>query len=483
MDTSSEHIIIHKQTIEDKVYIRIIACGDTSSYYHEIGATYKTCVVDSACIFYNCADCYQRLLHDLDFKRFKGYDISKVSQGLWFVNNVNNLDICDWFQNVYIQWIRNKLTSYKDDTDIDQYYEISKDVDWNEIERLGYSSLTLGDKECTYVLNEREYFPNDSKLVLSKTHLLSLVYNFVKYNYFDVMTDNHNMGPINKIIHGSDLLIRGVCISKSELTKDEVYHVLTYLGVTNDMLKTIASSTQFLKPMYDEDFHLYNVQPSEFNPFKTWYSFLITENNNTQIMYADHANTFDIYNNKKLNSQQELKRILCKNLITGTVVVVEKEFKYLHEFQNLSKFVYTTNILTTFIDLLNNTTITKTIIEELKQLLEILPSFAENDKLEADKPQSLAYESLPYDNDGRCVNQVFLTQHYVNLHKNDSVETLASVAIDNIHQYLTDHMDKALINKNLIGKDLVNLGVRKTRKAKGYVYGIDDTSKTGIRQI
>jgi hypothetical protein len=70
-----------------------------------------------------------------------------------------------------------------------------------------------------------------------------------------------------------------------------------------------------------------------------------------------------------------------------------------------------------------------------------------------------------------------MTQAYVDLYKNDTLETLASTVIENVYQYLVDSAMRAdSINKNQIGKDLVELGVKKTRKSKGYVYGIEDTS-------
>lgn len=74
--------------------------------------------------------------------------------------------------------------------------------------------------------------------------------------------------------------------------------------------------------------------------------------------------------------------------------------------------------------------------------------------------------------------QKLYTKTYVDLYKNDSLETLAATVVDNVYDYLSErYLPAGEINKNQISKDLVELGVKKTRKSKGYVYGLEDTAK------
>jgi hypothetical protein len=64
------------------------------------------------------------------------------------------------------------------------------------------------------------------------------------------------------------------------------------------------------------------------------------------------------------------------------------------------------------------------------------------------------------------------TKEFVLLHRCDSAETLASTCVDTVYTFLKTVKSLAAINRNRIGGDLVALGVKKTRKTKGNVYGL-----------
>ena len=76
----------------------------------------------------------------------------------------------------------------------------------------------------------------------------------------------------------------------------------------------------------------------------------------------------------------------------------------------------------------------------------------------------------------RELKQRDLTVEYARLFKDDNAQTMASVVVDNVIKYLSKHINEEQINKNMVSKDLIISGVKKMRKANGYVYGIEDTS-------
>jgi hypothetical protein len=62
------------------------------------------------------------------------------------------------------------------------------------------------------------------------------------------------------------------------------------------------------------------------------------------------------------------------------------------------------------------------------------------------------------------------TETFVKLHKDNSFETDASVVVERVRSYLSDKLE--CVNMNRIGQDLVDLGVKKTRKSRGFVYNM-----------
>lgn len=68
--------------------------------------------------------------------------------------------------------------------------------------------------------------------------------------------------------------------------------------------------------------------------------------------------------------------------------------------------------------------------------------------------------------------QHMATKEFVYMHKCDTAETLASTCVDTVYTFLKSVKRLAHINRNRIGGDLVALGVKKTRKTKGNVYGL-----------
>jgi anaerobic ribonucleoside-triphosphate reductase len=85
--------------------------------------------------------------------------------------------------------------------------------------------------------------------------------------------------------------------------------------------------------------------------------------------------------------------------------------------------------------------------------------------------------------DSAAKKQHELTAKYVERFKDDKQETIASQVIERVHGYLSAFMNNKDINCNQIGQDLVELGVKKTRKSRGYVYNVMNPSQQELRKF
>ena len=161
----------------------------------------------------------------------------------------------------------------------------------------------------------------------------------------------------------------------------------------------------------------------------------------------------------------EQTKMLFKNLITNVVHAYDTNIKLLKELELLSSYTYKNEFTSKVIESLEEISLSRPLINELKELISILDNVTGNDDEDIDKTSNNKTSEFNI--------QKLLTDSYVKTYKNDKAETVASTVIDNVYNYLSPLKQ---INRNQIGKDLVDLGVKKTRKAKGFVYGIEDTN-------
>jgi len=169
--------------------------------------------------------------------------------------------------------------------------------------------------------------------------------------------------------------------------------------------------------------------------------------------------------------QIEKTKMLFKNLITNVVHAYDTNIKLLKELEMLSSYTYKNAFTSKVIESLEEISLSRPLINELKELISILDNVNFEDAEGDDK--TVLKQPLETN------IQRLLTDGYVKSYKNDKAETVASTVIENIYNFLTPlkPIDEQ-INRNQIGRDLVDLGVKKTRKAKGFVYGIEDSGHT-----
>ena len=361
--------------------------------------------------------------------------------------------------------------------------------------------------------------------VFTRDHFLSLVSYYINNNYAEFFTQQEvpaeNKQSEKSIL--STLLIkqcdylRGLIIDKTILSTIDVEEIFKTLNISKNCLSLICNSKSFIATTYEmETLEQYN-NISEMNIFRYLnYSFLDNKvsqlicqgdleqsfNEGTDIksgkypldlhndfienqlpkieginvslsLYPQIENIKSIKQENKVIIEQKTK-ILFKNLITNVVHAYDNNIILLKELDLLSSFSYNNEFTKKIIENLEDISVSRSLINEMKELISILDNTTCDDSIETDN----------VNNDKLSNNQKKLTNFYVQSHKNDKAETLASTVIDNVYNYLLPLQSvNETINKNQIGKDLVDLGVKKTRKSKGYVYGIDDSSHSNIKNV
>lgn len=472
----NSHIIFHLHNFNDIFYIRAIVCENSSVYLREINKVYSfNETLNDINIFYNCGDLYERLLNDLSYKKFKNMELIKKCTGIWQIET-KDCDIINWYSSVYIPCINSKISMYLEDID-DDYYKINN-IDWSSYNFNNYIKhdfISVGDyvKNGTiYTLLNCEQM-TDKLYIVTHNHLLAVLKQYIINKYIDIVSYVYpeKWFPDND---DSTLVIsetiRGICINKNELLESDIIKIFKYMNVAIGDLVSIARDKKFMT-LFDDERKFYN-DASEFNIFNSKYMYLDNAfipicNGDIDGAYkcseqwetknAEAQKTVDLACKKTglLPSDIEIyKTNIYKNILTNAFVSYDEILTSLVELQLLSEFTYKSEYMK---QMLNNIhTMPQSTLLELKELINIINNVIENSR------------------DSSIVTQKTLTETYINKYKNDTAETLASKVIDNVISYLLEEKLES-INKNDIGKDLVDLGVKKIRKSKGYVYGLDDS--------
>lgn len=540
MYTSSEHIIIHFQIINGKNYIRIITVLNTDDYIQEIKTVYDQNISindGSISVFYNCGELYDRLISDLGFKKFNGVSkITKILNGLWQIDqNEGTIDIMGWYINTYIAWIKSRLNMYIEDLDDDQYF-YPWDVKWCDFAVNNYVKIQyLEDlKNTNYKLQDCEK-TKEGNFIFTRNHFLALISHYINNNYgkvlspFDKDTNVKLPTEVDETVEKSTLIInkcnylRGLTLDKNVLSTIDVEEIFKFLFIPNMVFGSIAKSKDFISTYQDDITNQFN-NLCESNLFGGFYSFLDESkglqpscqgdlNNVYSILEKDTYETStsprdlpppviagpakprSIINIDSSNFMNDLikkavpatlanimlfgpmqtennivqpieqTKMLFKNLITNVVHAYDTNIKLLKELELLSSYTYKNEFTSKVIESLEEISLSRPLINELKELISILDNVTGNDDEDIDKTSNNKTSEFNI--------QKLLTDSYVKTYKNDKAETVASTVIDNVYNYLSPLKQ---INRNQIGKDLVDLGVKKTRKAKGFVYGIEDTN-------
>lgn len=457
MDTSCRGcIILHKQHIDDKLYLRIVATLSTEDYQQEAQSIYGEDKLDYIA-FYNCADMYDRIISDIDHKKFKGVKkVKTICKSVWQVEEL----VDTWFEDELQEWMRARLSMYIEDKD-DSCNVFLNDDGWDNT----LVTITMHESHISYTINRCET-TRDGDIIINKDHILSLLVYYL-----------HNNAHTNATTECPDLKVqpyfaRGAVINKCELSNTEVLSLLTQLDVSiDDHRKCLlykwslgSADTSYVSCENDR--------------FKSWYSFIPGmdipyhgENDHARVDVAVRSYLImeppqsQSKTNNGCRNEVGAKSIYL-NSVRNKLSVFDIDIMYLHEFKKLEEFTDLDDFTDSILGHINNTTIIEKTVNNLKLLVATL------DKLNA---TACEVKTAPVSEASNL--QKYCTKMYVDKYKNDKMETPASIVVDNVLCQLRKDLPETSINKNQISTDLVELGVKKMRKAKGYVYGIEDTSK------
>lgn len=512
--------IVHLHTFSDSTYIRMLSLNDINSYFEELKVVYhhETPSKEEYCVFYNVYDIYHRLSNDIKYKNFKGFG-KLIEDAPGLLKFSSSAITKTWFKDVFLPFIKDKMSAYVADIDDEMFLDMTN-IDLTAMNEHLKTHIDVKynakSEQIQYIL---VHCPkdDDNMYVPSKDHLQALFIEYCRKNtlkFIEPIVYNRDDGTCKdgtckethenttdvslKTSLASDLITelitntQGIKINKNVLDNCDVELLVDTLQLRDEFEKAARSTIGKIDAIIHDQIAGYTACESEYytssysfikkaeDPMHTLWDklYLIGETNPQQ-----STTSIVMYTGDQDLKVQNTKRKFYKNAINDIVVCMDNHIQYLKEFNQLFEIAFKTNEVSTVVDqVINGKIVNEDIIEDLSQLLTHFKSFI--DKKVDDSCTDVDNEVLVDNVKDQSMNRVQHLQFtaikdYVNLHKNDVLETLASTVIDNVFDYLTKicQLPESIINRNQIGKDLVELGVKKNRKSKGFVYGIEDTSK------
>lgn len=512
MYTSTKNHIVLQLIKSNSFFVRIEPVTHIDEFKDEYNVVYDESPVENLVIIYNQARWCERLICDLKYKKFKDVKIEKYRDGIWSVSCLNWDAAVSWFYNHFEPYLKFKLISYCEDN-IDEHSIIDK------IENLQYQIKTdeyldeirknIDDETCFkgvlkgFKLKKPEKF--DDEYVLTSDGLIGIVLFSLSHFIDTLALTKETYSKIN------DLQIRQCeftgCyfMNKDIIDLKEVPFFLKEVGIKKDDIEKLRYCSVYKRYVEKNICNEIEYYPL-MNKTAIGFSF-IDENvclgtteldiqslrnlpfineNTVQAEYELQRKRVDAADIHVLSKQAEEKSnmegcapgYLYKNHITGHLKRYPHEIHIVKELELISKINVKTNIGRDMFDTLLeiNENEVADIINELLSFIDILNLVFKKG------PNAIAVPNST--RSVVCMDiQKKHTSYYVDTYKDDNSETLASQAIEKVFTYLSNYIMPKDINMNKIGQDLVDLGVKKTRKAKGNVYGIVNPSKKEIEEL
>ena len=494
MDTDN-HIIVHMHSHNNINILRVVSVDHCSSYVEELKSVYN-CEMSTCVCLYNCARWYGRLLDDLKYKRFKNVEMNEYRKGLWKVTCPSS---DEWFEDSFVPYVKLKVQGYYEDEDEDD-----RVVDYlNLLQKIGnYNKIPLESIDKRFCETEsvfkytfkkpEEHNLKKGSYVLTNMDIMTMLLIIVEDEVGQTPVKSKDDKPIQ-----SDFVMEkcvdfdGYLVNTTTFTAGDVKRHFEILNVDAERFSRIR--------LHDINYRRFvetNVA-SDVVPFDTWDATIVSP------CFVDTVGVpIDSFaGNNKCCLVNQIGDVQCNNIVLDSntslpkkeVVVEEVSVEYYIYSniidQQISVFDKKINILEEFI-LVNSL---KLSTETGREIFTNMVGQMRCPKVQEDFEaiRSLLFEINSNGNKpehqrgdfGKVKGslgediQKYHTSLYVDKYKDDSAETLASHAIEKVYFFLSQYIGPKDINMNKIGQDLVDLGVKKTRKAKGNIYGILNPSK------
>ena len=483
------HIILHLFTLTNRYFVRIVSVDHTDDYISEINTAYPELQVCNLVPLYNSAEWTSRLFNDIKYKRFKGTTIEPFQSkpGLWEVKGSNQEE---WFENEFEPYLRLKLLEYEEDnyegdTDIIQYI-LSNIHSIQPTKYIEICSSNITSKADTFKLKAPER-TEDGEVILTKNQKLAMILTCIAYNASEMkMNGDYEHDILLRQCEDSD----NIYLSNDTFTLKEIPYLLDSFGINYISIIQLTTNNKyrsFVQANIGNGLNEHNVvlpklgfaylEDQAENTLDDYYESFYYNVDAEKMRIDFKCTESDIVRKvptvKKVVPQPEPKEqwCLCMNNITSKLekYIYTKQYKYLSEISVLCDV----NVKTKMGESMFNTLLTMkrddvdNVIEDVSQFLDIIKTVFQSNR--------------GCNNKGDVLNmQKYHTSNYVEKYKDDNSETMASAAIEKVFMFLSKYISGKDINMNQIGKDLVDLGVKKTRKTRGNVYGMANPSKSDL---
>lgn len=492
-------------TLEDqtstKYVIRIVPINHVKDFTKEYEKIYDNPPSHfKPILYYNCAHHYERLINDMKYKNFKTIKITPHKENTWIVTQVSPLilptivrttaqqtqidqpvNIQNWYDNIFQPFIKFKLFSYFEDDDVQplvqQILEV-KNINISDTLKFqdNYLKNTKDPIFHHFILTNPEETV-DNEYVLTSKDIINIIIHCIRYY---VLSDKKvNKDQVPKIKLRTCELTNTTYINNKEIYLCDIPVILEHFNITEENIFEIKQNIA-IKVFEDED----NVTPYE--P-RNQSSFKPISNVQRKIPQEELDEFFETLSYIKKPSLPHIsstpthpeKPLTAKhvylNSLTNKLHHLDTPILLLKELELITEFTPKTQLGNILFEELPNVQSISDIKYDIDHFLKIL------EKLPSSKKPIVAKSSttlLP-----ELSEQTKHTKSYVEKFKDDTAETIAHQVIEKVFDYISNFIEPKNINMNKIGKDLVDLGVSKTRKTRGYYYNIRNPTHKEITNL
>jgi hypothetical protein len=440
--------------------VRLICVSSSENYWREYEAAYGD--IESSFrdwkVYVNCEQWYERLLSDLKFKRFPTMTLDECAKGVWRVSELNS-EKCQALHTYLLKQIK----LYNDDEPVISIMERFNDNSFEPVENLMDEHGVLQG----FAFPKRVH--RDGWVIPSWAEWRGMIYRILTHLEWKYGIRFYD--KLSRIIEPSNIGIVGcektgnIHINKDTIPLEQIPEFLyTFYECIAPERMTFK---KLLERLYQsKGFSLYAttcIQGTSEDtvvgiesPSTLAYAFLENETYAapSSCVWAPVAPK-NIPESKPIIDH---KLYVYKSIIDPTKCLCWIEpMRDLVDFKLVIEPICETELGFELFNKLNECR-----FENFKMICADLKNFIET--LDALKPST----PTSHKND----HQYIYTQRYVDHCKDNTAETNANTVIASVLSFLQSCISENDINRNRIGQDLIEMGVRKTRKARGFVYGL-----------
>lgn len=485
-------LILH--CVADKVRLQLVTSKD--AYLKEYQRAYGSDAIEKDSLlkeYVNCEDWYTRILCDMKFKNFKKFKlVPLIKQGLWSISTPDGM-LADIYEEIH-SFIRVKIMSYNEDENDTSFLDNLLKVPWTSSEDASPINR-LNNEAFVYALKFTDVAQDDQGLyVPSYKQWQQLIFELLPFrkidkSHMDLLLflpawkklDDQEKKKLSIHLPETDLVItrceytQNVCLNRDIIYITEIKALFAALFGEEHIEKSmtrIETSQEHIKYLNSTICSLGFISPCSMSyawvdERKDVGSYLDIIDACACLAPSARATT----STEASDVETGTRHWIYKNALDTTQLISLSE-----PLQDLAEF-----------ELVKDVCVKGVVGDYLFNNLHLFVGPHSNNHFSDLSKFMETVQALRPDMDfsvgGAAKDAQFIhTKNYVDAFKDDTLETVASMVMDKVHGYLQQVLE-GKVNMNRIGMDLVELGVKKTRKAKGHVYGIKNPNKAEVAKL